>query len=406
MENTRNIKRILVIVVSFILLWSPSSAVAQQLLMNGPVTTLRLPKAGAKIGPGGVDLPHAKPMPLPRTSLPPSLLEADSKDGPAVDQLFGPPGFSPGSGGSGKQSPLSLAPIQQLPQDTPSAQELDGLNALGLWQPTPQEFGTAKQPFTTSQANADQDDTFAHYPFRASGKLFFKIGSDTFVCSASLVKRGVVVTAAHCVANFGKSQLYSNWVYVPAYHNGLMPFGVWTASSVKVLTSYLTGRDRCAQKGIICQDDVAVILLNPQNGSFAGDATGWFSYGFNGYGFNGRKQALITQLGYPVALDNGQIMERTDSQAFTDRRKSNNINIGSLMTGGSSGGPWVINLGVAPTFSGTTSGTFPDHNVVVGVTSWGYVNPAVKQQGASPFTSANIGALVGAACAENPAACQ
>ena len=34
--------------------------------------------------------------------------------------------------------------------------------------------------------------------------LFFKIGSSTYVCSASLIKRGVVVTAAHCVANFGR----------------------------------------------------------------------------------------------------------------------------------------------------------------------------------------------------------
>jgi hypothetical protein len=270
---------------------------------------------------------------------------------------------------------------------------------------TPQEIGTAGQPYTTSQVNAAGDITVSYYPFRAAGKLWFLIGTSTFVCSASLIKPGIVVTAAHCVANFGKSQFYSDWRFVPAYNNGSAPYGVWTARSATILTSYFNGTDPCAQSGVICQDDVAVITLNQNGGAYPGPATGWFGYGWNGYSYNQSGQALITQLGYPVALDGGLLMERNDSQGSITPSLSNNTVIGSLMTGGSSGGPWLVNLGMPPTLAGTSFGTAAIHNVVVGVTSWGYTNPAVKQQGAAPFTSNNIVVLVNTVCAATPGAC-
>ena len=75
------------------------------------------------------------------------------------------------------------------------------------------------------------------------------------------------------------------------------------------------------------------------------------------------------------------------------------------MCGGSSGGPWLINFGVRPSLTGTTAGTAPDENVVVGVTSWGFVSNTPKEQGASPFLSGNIVPLVNSACSAVPAAC-
>jgi hypothetical protein len=98
-------------------------------------------------------------------------------------------------------------------------------------------------------------------------------------------------------------------------------------------------------------------------------------------------------------------MERTDSQGFTYVPFSSNTIIGSLQTGGSSGGPWVANFGSPPALSGISFGTYANHNVVVGVTSWGYIDTTVKQQGASPFLSGNIASLVNSACTTTPAAC-
>lgn len=332
------------------------------------------------------DFGAAQPMPLPKAS------KAPAANGTAAGSL-GESGVSPGSDGSGVTSPTTVPLSNQKAAD---------------FIEIPQEFGIAGQPYTTSWSNAQFNATFDYYPFRAAGRLFFKIGANTFVCSASLIKPGVVVTAAHCVANFGHSQFYSGWTFVPAYFNGSAPFGVWSAQSVTILSSYFNGSDPCAQSGVICQDDVALIVLTPHSGIFPGSATGWFGYGWGGYSFSnwmGNSQAIIAQLGYPVALDGGNRMERNDSQGFTVGELSNNTIIGSLMTGGSSGGPWLVNFGLAPALAGVSFGNSAAHNIVVGVTSWGYTNSTVKQQGAAPFTSGNIVVLVNAVCAAFKGAC-
>ena len=226
------------------------------------------------------------------------------------------------------------------------------------------------------------------------------------MCSASLIRRGVVVTAAHCVANFGQQQYYSGWQFVPGYRNGIAPFGVWSVRSAIVLTSYLDGTDPCAVAGIVCQDDVALLLLNPSpTGAYPGTATGWYGYGWDNVGFTATGLTQMTQIGYPVCLDNGFLMERNDSVGFQSVSSANNTIIGSLMCGGSSGGPWLINFGLRPILTATTDGTAPNPNIVVGVASWGFDDTSIKQQGASPFTSGNIVLLVNAVCTAVPAAC-
>ncbi|WP_458446583.1 trypsin-like serine peptidase [Burkholderia stagnalis] len=362
-----------------------ASTMAQQIKSHGGVTQITLPERSLQVA--AIDFKNAKPMPLPRPVVaPPSMLDSLMVN---ARPALGVPGYAQGGAGDGKQRPVQLvAPVD--------------LSQSGV---QPQEYGSSNQPYTTSQVNAYGNNTQYYYPFRAAGKLFFNIGSATYLCSASLIKPGVVVTAAHCVANFGQRQFYSNWVFVPSYSNGSAPYGTWNGASATVMTSYYDGTDPCAVAGVICQDDVAVIVLAPQGGSYAGNSAGWYGYGWNGYSYNPSGLALIDQLGYPVALDSGVYMERSESQGFVSASNSNNTIIGSLMTGGSSGGPWLVNLGMPPALSGTGFGNAASHNVVVGVTSWGYTDTTVKQQGASPFTSGNIVSLVNTVCGSTPAAC-
>ena len=315
-------------------------------------------------------------------------------------QDLGTPGFSAGVRGNGQTNPGTLP----MPTISDQDREMEG-------SVEPDEYGTGHQPFSTARADLLTLATNTQYPYRASGKLYFQdANNNTFVCSASMVKRGLVVTAAHCVANYGQRQFYHNWHFYPGYRRILplpaqTPFGNQTVFQAWVKTSYFNGTDNCCVNGVVCPNDVAILILNTQNGAYVGTQTGWYGYGWNGYGyFNGVTH--VSQIGYPVCLDNGYRMERNDSHGFVSASNCNNTIIGSLMCGGSSGGPWLENFGIRPALTGTGNGTAPSSNIVVGVTSWGYISTAVKQQGASPFTSNNIVSLVNSACGSRPAACQ
>lgn len=368
-----------------------ASAVLADVKHEGATVTYTVP--AQKRQAATIDFANAKPMPLPQArSRPPSPTEAARQ---ATAPSSGTPGVSPGVPGNG--GPASGSGASAALQ----AEEDDEVES--------QEFGTSNHPFTTNRVDAKGGTITQKYPFRPTGKLYFNIGSSTYVCSAALIKRGLIVTAAHCVANYGASQFYSNWQFKPA-HTSLSspnpdPYGTWAGVNATILTKYYTGTDGCYVYGVVCPDDVAVITLAPQSGAYPGTTTGWYGYGWDGWGFNPSGQTLVNQLGYPVALDGGHLMQRNDSQGFKNATFSNNTIIGSLMTGGSSGGPWLNNLGIAPVLSGTGFGSYATRNIVVGVTSWGYTNTAVKQQGASPFTSGNITVIVNAACAGSNPAC-
>lgn len=348
-----------------------------------------------------IDYANAIPMPLPQSSIAPSMEEM----GAVAGERLGAPGRVAGAVGNGKTDPIQ----------TPVSKWLDESADSGF---ESQEFGTSNHPFTTSRvdlAGAQTGNTKANgvslrYPYRVTGKLFFNIGSSTFVCSASLLKKGIIVTAAHCVADYGKKTFYSNWKFHPARYNGTSPYGVWSVNGRWVPSAYFNGTDVCAPgaTGIVCKNDVAVLRVAPKTTvpTYPGTATGWYGYGWNGYGFTPNNIALFNQLGYPQALDSGEKMQRTDSQAFVSTAMAGNSVWGSLQTGGSSGGPELVNLGISPVLSsGISHGSEAGYNTVVGVTSWGYINQAVKQQGASPFLSTNIVPLVKTACTATPAAC-
>jgi hypothetical protein len=328
---------------------------------------------------------NAKPVPLPRPATKPAAKPTD-----LASPLQGKPGTVAGGRGDGKESPTSVP-----------AQKNSG---VGSEDAGPTCGIVCQFPFTTNRVDAYFTTTTKFYPFRAAGKLFFNIGEGSFVCSASLIAPGLVVTAGHCVAGWGTGHFHSNWVFVPAYSNGLAPYGKWSAQQAAVMSSYIFGTDSCSQAGVVCDDDVAVILLRPTSkGDVPGNHTGWFGYGWNGYGFfhpnESPGQTEITQLGYPCNLDSCALMERTDSQGFTDPNSTNNTIIGSEQEGGSSGGPWVINLGQPP--SGL-QGSDLARDIVVGVTSWGFIDTTVMEQGASPFTSGNIVPLYNFFCPNSP----
>lgn len=343
-----------------------------------------------------LDYANAKPMPLPKTFSRPSG-SLSVMGGAAADLAPKKSRVIPGGMGDGKETPIQLF------------MDKAGGQGAAMLLDTPRygyEYSDELLPFSTSRVDiqkvkpAHPTQLSKSYPYSAAGKLFFKVDGDAYVCSASLIKPGLVVTAAHCVAGFGENRFYTNFEFIPAYHNGTAPYGKWKAESVVVFSSYLDGTASCID-GVVCDNDIAVMRMKPAGKTYPGNKAGWYGIGVDGYSYSdGHVQ--ITQLGYPVSHDKGKLMQRTDSVGIVEHDMLDNTYIGSRQTGGSSGGPWLVNFGqIASLDQGIDVGYDALPNVVVGVTSWGWVDAnTYKAQGASPFTSDNILPLVNAFCPE------
>lgn len=228
------------------------------------------------------------------------------------------------------------------------------------------------------------------YPYRTIGRLNLKIGTVSTFCSASLIRRGILVTAAHCIQAFGSGQaLFSNFEFIPAFwSNGssvVTPYGRWypaKGNSIARPAGWAAGTD--PGDGVAQMNDLALIALAPRNRRFVGQLTGTMGYGYNNSFFISSPKtgnlavAELNTLGYPGLLDNGRIMQMTSGPSYlTTVQSALQIQQGSTFTGGSSGGPWIANFITRyPNYSGGAgAGKAASGPTVVGVTSWGASDP-------------------------------
>ena len=158
-------------------------------------------------------------------------------------------------------------------------------------------FGSFGIPYTTTRVqdgnqsaagttSANRQSTT--YPYRTIGKLTFSAG----YCSASLIRRSVIVTAAHCIQNFGSgSNIFSNFQFRPGHYGAagataaqIAPYGTWNWISLVRPASWANGTD--IGSGAARDNDLAVIALGKNaQGQFIGNITGYMSYGWNNYSF-------------------------------------------------------------------------------------------------------------------------
>jgi V8-like Glu-specific endopeptidase len=180
-------------------------------------------------------------------------------------------------------------------------------------------------------------DSYMEYPYSTVGVLFFKQYGVGYRCSAASIGNNAVWTAGHCIhagdgSEAGRSK---EVIFIPAYNNGAAPFGVWKAFAV------LTHQE-WEMNGNLSYD-IGGAILEPIGAEKISEVVG--NLGFSANLDNNRHWFNI---GYPAAFpfDGTQQHICTASFAFNDKNmnKPYPVGIGCDMTGGASGGPWVINF--------------------------------------------------------------
>ena len=319
------------------------------------------------------------------------------------------------------------------------------------------DFGSFGIPYTTTRVQegargVDAEDAnrlSTTYPYSAVGAMVFsKVDTG---CSASVIRRGIVVTAAHCVIFFqefepgedgltGDVDVASIGTFVPAFYNGegatdetRAPYGEWPA-----FRGAIPNVESCFDFN---ENDVAVLAVGKNDaGQFVGDLVGTLGYAWNNYSFVKSELVgelavgAVTTLGYPGLMDKSSIMQRTDGPTYAtiigidgsltpggedssfgcEDGEAKVLMQGSNLTSGSSGGPWVVNFSgrSAELGEGAEPGEAP-LMAAIGVTSFGSLDPnEPKDNFASQFAqnsqfpeedyggygAGNIGALMQAIC--------
>jgi V8-like Glu-specific endopeptidase len=184
-------------------------------------------------------------------------------------------------------------------------------------------------------------------PATTSGKVFFTTtgngARENWVCSASTVNsngKNVVFTAGHCVYGSLGGEVqgegwHSNWVFVPDYHNGSAPYGVWTARQLWTLTSYVNNQDE--------GDDIGAAAMNTNRyGQHIVNVVGG-----QGLAWNWPASEYVYDFGYPAAAPfNGLVLDECDGGEFNwSAYVSSTMGLACNFTGGSSGGPWLMSFG-------------------------------------------------------------
>ena len=178
---------------------------------------------------------------------------------------------------------------------------------------------------------------------KITGKVFFRMAGQDYVCSGSLIKDGdtskdIVVTAAHCVWNNSKNPnlrgFATNWTFYPNYistdkSNGYDASALFARQEFTMESSFST---------TATIHDYAFAII-PDSGVLDTDKP---SLGRAPNAFLG---SIGNSFGYPQAAPyNGSELWWSRGEVSEDLNNGRRTwRIPSDMTGGASGGPWYAN---------------------------------------------------------------
>jgi V8-like Glu-specific endopeptidase len=145
-----------------------------------------------------------------------------------------------------------------------------------------------------------------------------------------------VWTAGHCVHGGGAGATFAtNWMFVPAYKDGARPYGNFVASKLFTTDRWASSRDFGVDLGAAKVAGSGASLTD--------------TIGGRGIAFDQARQQTYRSYGYPAASPfNGQRLWYCEAApTYTDSSASPaTMGIPCDMTGGSSGGGWVVGSNV------------------------------------------------------------
>jgi V8-like Glu-specific endopeptidase len=159
-------------------------------------------------------------------------------------------------------------------------------------------------------------------------------GDDGHFCSASVVASphgDLVLTAAHCIYDTTEGDYDTDIVFIPDYHDGQAPYGVWTPSTLVVDPRWISDGDPDLDFGF---------LVVHQDGN---DRTLQSETGANQLGTSLGFDLPIQVTGYPDGASEPVTCATTSSQEDTYQMRFDCDGFPN----GTSGSPWVTNVNPA-----------------------------------------------------------
>ena len=180
--------------------------------------------------------------------------------------------------------------------------------------------------------------------FRQNGVIFIVLpgGFGFGRCSGTSVNApnlSVVFTAGHCVNEGGPTHWFNqDWIFVPGYHDGVRPYGVFVAKWLGATAGWVNGGSENADVG-------AAVVSRNEHGQRLGAAVGG-----DGIAWNLSPHQSFDIHGYPVEAPFDGATQRLCAQTpFLGHDLASflwpgplNLALSCSVTGGASGGGWTI----------------------------------------------------------------
>jgi len=206
---------------------------------------------------------------------------------------------------------------------------LGGIGAAGFW--TRSRLIGARPlrggPLLPLPRQSATSHTALLVPLRV-GALFEHDGSGAHFCTASVVAspgQDLLITAAHCINGGTGSGYRKDIVFIPGYHDGAAPYGVWTPRRLLVAPQWAESADP--------DFDVGFVVLQPRDGRNIEQVLG-----ANRLNVDSRYRYPVRVTGYPDSAS-----APISCRNWTSRQSASQLRFEcSGYAGGTSGSPWVI----------------------------------------------------------------